>query len=141
MVATPVVEIGRSVLGVHAHVGKVAHGLSIKKSAQGVLYLVAVEIRLHVEEQTGLHGHAASVEPMFIEIIQRVAVLVGEIQIVFVVFENPFGLLRSRVQRPRDEQVQSSLQRLANPAKTAPAPMNVGGDLRDCRPVSEPHDG
>ena len=52
----------------------------------------ALPTPIDVEEEAGLHGHAAAAEPIFIEIVERVAVLVGEKQVVLVVFDNPFGL-------------------------------------------------
>ena len=77
MITAPVIEIGRGMLRVHAHVGKVADGLGVKQGPQRVLDVIAIEIRLDVKKQASLHGHAAAVEPAFVEIINRVAILIG----------------------------------------------------------------
>ncbi len=95
MVAAPVAHVGQGVLGVHADVREIADGLAVEERAQSVLDIVAVEVRFHVQQQAGLHGHAAAAEPVLVEIVQGVAVLVGEIEVVLVILDDPGGLVRT----------------------------------------------
>ncbi len=92
MVAAPVAHLGQGMLGVHMDIREVADGNGIEHGAKGVLDVVALKIGLDLEQETGLHGHAAAPEPIAVEVIEGVAVLVGEIEIVFVILQNPFRL-------------------------------------------------
>lgn len=78
--------------GVHSDVGEVARGLGIEEPAQGVFDVVAVKPGFDLEEEARLHAHAAEGEPLAFEIGHGVAVLVGEVEVVLVVIEDPLRL-------------------------------------------------
>ena len=127
--------------GVHPHIREVTHRFGIEERAQGVLYIIAVKIRLDIEQQAGLHRHAAAVEPMLLEIIDRVTVLIREIEIIFVIFDDPIRFAGMDIERAGNQQMQRSFQRLANPPEAAATAMNVRRDLRDGGAIAQLNGG
>jgi len=85
-------HLRESVFRVHVNVGKMVESNGVERGPQCLFDVITVEIRLGVEKKTRLHGHASAAEPIFVEVIQGIAVLIGEEKIVFVVLKNPLGL-------------------------------------------------
>ena len=106
-------------------IGKMAHGDGIEHRAQGLFHVVAIEVGLDVQQEAGLHRHAAATEPVLVKIIDRVTKTAGEIKVVFVIFQYPFRFRGTRRQRAGDEQVHPPFEGLANPAKAPAAPLHI----------------
>jgi len=75
--------------------GKWLTAMALNVARRACFTFIALEERFDFQQQAGLHGHAAPAEPVPVEIVQRVAILVRKIKIVLVILENPFGFGRA----------------------------------------------
>src|ERR1044071_2326013 len=139
MVSSPIVEVWRGMFGVHSHIRKVADCFRIEECAQGVFNIVPIEVRFNIEEQASLHGHTPAAEPLFLEIGYCVPVLIREIEVIFVILEDPIGLPRMRIQSTRDQQMQRTLQRFTDPPEASTTTMHLRRNLGYGGAIAQPH--
>src|SRR5437867_11453605 len=65
----------------------------------------------------------------------------GDVEVVFIVVEDPTGLWRVRRDQPVKQQEQRALQSLAQPAMTAASLVDMGGIFGVIGPVAQAHHG